>query len=362
MKVLLVFGLTVLFMVLPVKVFSQEMISITAVGSHKYSLFKKSSARDAALKEAKFIGLKKYISSMPVAKQRMLNNLIDDIEDNIDVYVTETVIQQEKQDKQSSQYKVAISAKINPTALDILLLDNSESGTQAVGDARAFGAMFIARVEASRKSFDVKRIDVSEVQKSASIEEATSSDGERNIQAINEKGLSVKKIGGSSEAKRDDVEYETSIAISEEVAYAVEEHLVNAGFEPMGIDQLDDVPFLDEIVDQMRVSGRMPTRIRKAYQNAAIEAGWTFLGMGTIDIGTPQSDSARGTIRVPATVSFRVWILDDGRARSVASVRPQVVYGQDRGNSSVAETNAYNEAAKFAMDIVVSQLQQKGLR
>jgi len=43
-------------------------------------------------------------------------------------------------------------------------------------------------------------------------------------------------------------------------------------------------------------------------------------------------------------------------------VRPQVVYGQDRGSASVAETNAYNEAVKQAMDTVVSQMQQKGLR
>ncbi len=362
MKYLSTFSFILFILLAPVTVLAQELVSVTAVGSHKYSFFKKNSARDAALKEAKLVALKKYVSSMPLAKQRMIGNLINDIEKNIDTYVTEAVIQQEKQDKSSSQYKIAISAKINPSAFDILLLNNSESGTQSVGDASDFGAMFIARVESSRKSFDVKRTEISEEQKSASIEEISSSDGERNLESVNEKGLSVKKSGGSNVSKRDDVEYEPSIEISEEVAYAVEEHLINSGFEPMGIDQLDGVPFLDEIVDQMRSSGRMPTRIQKAYQNAAVEAGWTFLGMGTIDIGVPQNDAARGTVRVPATVSFRVWMLDDGRARSVASVRPQVVYGQDRGNSSVAETNAYNEAVKFAMETVVAQLQQKGLR
>ena len=52
--------------------------------------------------------------------------------------------------------------------------------------------------------------------------------------------------------KRDKVQYEPSIEISEEVAYAVEEYLVNAGFEPMGVGELDDVPYLDEVVDDMR--------------------------------------------------------------------------------------------------------------
>jgi len=341
--------------------YSQDLVTVSAVGSHKYSFFKKASAREAALLEAKMTAVKKYISKMPTAKQRMLNSLMGEIENNIETYVSEAVIQQEKQEKKSSQYKVAITAKINPTAFDILLLDNSVSGTQSVGEASDFGVMFIARVETSRKAFDTKRTDVTETKKSASIEELSSDDGERNIEGVNEKSLSVKRTGGSSERKRDDVNYEPSIEISEEVAYAVEEYLVNAGFEPMGVDQLDNVPFLDEITDQMRDSGRMPSRITKQYQNSAIEAGWTFLGMGTIDIGVPENDNARGTVRVPATVSIKVWMLDDGRARSVASVRPQVVYGQDRGSASVAETNAYNEAVTYAMDTVVSQLQQKGL-
>ena len=85
--------------------------------------------------------------------------------------------------------------------------------------------------------------------------------------------------------------------------------------------------------------------------------------MGTIDIGTSTVDEVRGGIQVPATVSFKVWMLTDGRAKTVASVRPKVIYGQDRnGDAGVAETNAYNEAVIYALDTVVAQLQQKGLR
>jgi len=118
---------------------------------------------------------------------------------------------------------------------------------------------------------------------------------------------------------------------------------------------------MDEIMDEMRENATLPTRTQRVFQDAAIDAGWTFLGLGTIDIGVPETDPARGTVRVPATVAFRVWSLDSGRARTVASVRPKVVYGQDRGSASVAETNAYNAAVGFAMDTVVAQLQQKGL-
>jgi hypothetical protein len=345
-----------------VSVAANDLVQVSALGVHEYRTFKKTASRDAALANAKEVALKKYLSSMPMAKQRMLMGDIDALTADIDTYIAEVQIQQEKREKSTKQYKVAIVARINPAALDVYLANNSAAGTQGSGYASDFGAMFIARVELSRKAFDVKRTTVSETNNLASLEETSASDGEKSIESVGEKSMSIKRTGGSSEQKRDSVEYEPSVDISEDVAYAVEEYLVNAGFEPMGVDQLDDVPLLDEIVDEMRESGRLPNRTRKMFQTAAIDAGWTFLGIGTIDIGVPQTDAARGTIRVPATVGFRVWSLDDGRARTAASVRPQVVYGQDRGNASVAQTNAYNEAVKYAMDTVVSQLQQKGLR
>lgn len=345
-----------------VNVVANELVQVTAVGTHEYRSFKKSVSRDAALANAKSVALKKYLSSMPMAKQRMLMADIAKLEADIDAYIAEVQIQQERREKDTKQYKVAVVAQINPTALDVYLANNSAAGVQGSGYGSDFGAMFVARVEGSRKSFDVKRTTVAETDDLSSLEEISTTAGESRIESSREKSMSVSRTGGSSEQKRDAVDYEPSIEISEEVAFVVEEYLVNAGFEPMGVDQLDDVPFLDEIVDQMRENGRMPSRIQKLYQTAAIDAGWTFLGIGTIDIGVQQTDPARGTIRVPATVAFRVWILDDGRARTAASVRPQVVYGQDRGSASVAETNAYNEAVKYAMDTVVAQLQQKGLR
>ena len=341
---------------------SEDLVQVKAIGSHKYSTFKKSKAYEAAVTIAKEKALRKYISSLPMAKQRMLQDGFEDLRSNIDRYVVDVVIQKEKKIKDTKTYKVALIAQISPGAINVYLANNSEAGMQDSGEASDFGAMFIARVETSRKSYDVKTVLVKETDNLASLEETSASDGETSIESVREKSLDVAKSGGSQEQKRDVVQYEPSIDISEEVAGAVMEYLSDAGFEPMDVSDLDDVPFLDEVVDDMRSSGRMPSRMRKQFQVAAMDAGWTFLGMGLIDIGTPQNDPARGSIRVPATVSFKVWSLDDGRAKTVASVRPQVVYGQDRGNASVAETNAYNGAVKLAMDTVVAQMQKKGLR
>ena len=208
----------------------------------------------------------------------------------------------------------------------------------------------------------MKETKVRESESSASVKEESASGGTSSVDSTTSKSIEVKRTGGSKVGKRDKVLYEPNIALSEEVAMAVQEQLVLAGFEPMEIDELDDVPYLDEIIGKMRKDGRMPGRIQKQFRRAAIDAGWSFLGMGNIDIGVPQQDAARGTVRVPATVAFKVWSLTDGRSKIVASVKPVTIYGQDRGNASVAETNAYNEAVKHALDAVVAQLQLKGLR
>ena len=343
--------------------FNVNAAKVTSVGTHKYSFFKQSEARGEALSNAKEAAFKKYIAKYPSAKQSMIQEHYTQFIDEIDQIVSNTSIQQEKNDKKKDIYKVAIIADINPTVIDIILDKIVSSNASSFGPSD-FGALFIARVELSRKEFDAKRTSISESDSRASIEEISASDGQTSLDVSNSKSLNINTTGGNTTRKRDKVVYEPSIEISEEVAYAVEEQLINVGFEPMDIMELEDygVPLLDEITGQMRKSGRLPSRVTKEYQKAAIDAGWSLLGMGTIDIGTPQQDNQRGTVKVPATVSFKVWSLVDGRARTVASVRPQVVYGQDSGDSSAAETEAYNAAVELALETVIAQLQKKGIR
>ena len=85
--------------------------------------------------------------------------------------------------------------------------------------------------------------------------------------------------------------------------------------------------------------------------------------MGTVDIGAPRKDRARNIVKVSAKVSFKVWLLTDGRAKRVVSVRPITVYGSDANDAgTIAMSNAVNAAVKKVMNEAVSQLQQKGLR
>ena len=52
----------VLSLVFTLPTWSQDLVQVKALGSHKYSSFNKSKAREAALMNAKETALKKYIS------------------------------------------------------------------------------------------------------------------------------------------------------------------------------------------------------------------------------------------------------------------------------------------------------------
>jgi hypothetical protein len=342
--------------------FAQEAVKITAVGEKKYTEYS-SYIEESAVEDAKRQAIKKVAASFPKSKKRMFKDLEESIYENIDDFVIESAVQQKKNDAGTKTFKVAISALVDVDALNAFFIDNSEAGNQEAGDASDFGAIFVARQETSRKAFKVKQTDVTKSESQSTLAEESASDGTTSLDSTNTKTMDVNQSGGSSESKRDAVEYQASLELSEELAFAVEEQLVEAGFEPMDAEDLD-VPYLEDIVDQglLRKNGSFPKKLIKQYKNAAIDEGWTFLGLGSVDVGTPKRDAVRGTIKVPAKVSFKVWMLSDGRAKTVASVRPKVVYGDDLSDAGVAEVNAYNEAVVFAMDTVVSQLQQKGLR
>jgi len=346
---------------------AQETVRVTAVGSKIYTELS-TYIKQSAIEDAKREALKKVAGKFPTAKKRMFKEMEESIFEAVDDFILEAAVQEDQNDAAAKTYKVAISALVDIDAINAFFIENSAAGNQEAGDASDFGALFVARVELGRQSYKTKVTDVKKSNSESVLNEESASDGTSSVDSTSTSSMTVEQSGGSSKKKRDEVEYEANAEISEAVAYAVEEQLVNAGFEPMdGEDLADefDLPYLEDIIDQnlLRENGSFPKKLIKQYKDAAIDAGWTFLGMGTIDIGTSTVDEVRGGTQVPATVSFKVWMLTDGRAKTVASVRPKVIYGQDRnGDAGVAETNAYNEAVIYALDTVVAQLQQKGLR
>jgi hypothetical protein len=338
-------------------------VTVTGLGCVRYPQLTPT-IKDKAERLAKEAAFKKFRGSKLTPPQKSIfkkhkNKFMEALEDDL---ISEASIQREKDDAAGKKFCVLMSVTIDRDAVDQMFIDNSAAGQQETDDASDFGALFVARVEASRQSYDTKRADVRETSENAVLKEGSSSTDSGSVDSQESKSLSVKKSGGSSKRQRDKVEYTVEIEISEDLGEAIGEQLNLAGFSVMDVQDLD-VPPLDELVEEggFRASGGLKKRVEKGYKNAAIDAGWEYLGFGKVDISAPKDDTATGLLKVTAKVSFKVWKLSDGRAKTVASVRKRIitVVGDDPGT---LETDAANKAAKEALGVVLSIMQKKGLR
>jgi len=321
------------------------------------------SVKEEALQAARMSGWKKYVATFNSSKRSNYSKLENQFVDNLSDYVIEEVVIQEKTDKKNKTYKVALRLVIDDVGVDALFSDLSEAGNQALGMASNFGSVFIARVVREHRSFDDRKVAIAESQSEMTIDDTSARDESRSVDSVSKRSLSRTATGGSTTRQRDAVEYEVNDGLQAELTTSMNEHLVNAGFEPIEYYDLQEfgAPPVEDVYGELSQNAVMGGRLKKEITDSAVAAGWTYLGFGTVDIGAPMVDPASGLQKVSANVQYKVLMLDGGRARTVASVRPTQVWAlaEDAG---FAETEALNKAAEAALDSVVAQLQKKGVR
>ncbi len=334
-------------------------VNLTAVGSATYKDELTAPVRKKALEDAKLQILKKYMARQPAAKKSVYSTIEEKFRANLDGIISNISIQKEKNDTDSKKYSVLITAILDSTEVDRLFNDLAGAGSTLSGD---FGSLFLARVESSRKNFDVKQTKIRSAERSESVKETSMSSAGKSLDAVESENFSKKQSGGSSERKRDKVSYKPNIELTRTLQEAIGEILVNAGFKPMDYTELEGVPMLDELMDdeKFRSNGMLPTRLEVKFRKAAQKAGWKYWGIGTVSIGTAQQDPVRGNMRLSAEVSFKVYQLSAKSAKTIATVRKKTV-SVNGDDLAEVETLAANKAAKLAIDTVVGQLQKRAV-
>lgn len=256
---------------------AQDVVRVTAIGSKIYAQLSPY-IRQSALEDARRQAVRKVAGTFPDAKKRNFKRLEDKIFQQIDDFVIESAVQETRTDAQTQTYTVVISAQVDVGALDAFFIENSVAGNQDTGVGSDFGALFVARTEQSRKSFQTKTTTVAKSKGADSRTENTDSNGVTAIDSVETSSFKMTQAGGSAERKRDQVLYEANSELSENLASAVEEQLVNAGFEPMDAEDLADefgLPYLEDIINQglLRKNGSFPKKFIKSYKDAARRAG-----------------------------------------------------------------------------------------
>lgn len=335
---------------------------IDATVSIPYKTFN-SEVRAQAIERAKETAWKKYTSRFNQAQKSNYKAHQNEFKRNLNELIVDYQVIQEKNDTGAKIFKLAIRVSIDDTGVNALFADLSTAGNQGLGQASDFGSVLIARVTVQSQEFKARPVDISSSQAEQSINESSVTDGVNSLESTGTKTVTRKESGGSVTRKRAENSFDIDEGVQEELNSIMGEALVNAGFEPLEYFELTDfgAPEMEDVYLEMTDNATLKGSTIKAIRDAAVEAGWSFLAIGNVDIDAPLQDPATGLVKIAAQVSAKVYMLTDGRARTVASVRATQVYGLDE-TQQAAQTNALNAAASKAMETVVAQLQKKGIR
>lgn len=317
-------------------------------------------------------------ASFPEAKLRLFQKYESEITsyENIGTFVLDTQEISPPEDtalsnprgQNDKSIRLGVRSTISISAIDAFL--NEKSTLSSAGSSQnQFGVLFFGRRIDTRQNFDERRVIVNEQDVQEDIENTIANDGVSDLVGITRTTTNRQASGGSTTQRRDVNIYVADIPLSMDLSSAIRQELVNAGFRPMEIEDIVEdyeLLYLDELVDDgmIREDGTLPRRTLRGYQVAAIEEGWQYFGIGRVDVGLPTLDQrGTGILKVPATVTFDVFMEEGGRLKSVAVVAPETFWGDDpNGDQTVAEQRAYRLAVKAAMDTIVAQLQIGGYK
>ena len=368
--------LVLLLLVFPRVAFSQEL-QLKVQTRMPYAENNDQGDRRELVHQFKKDAFKKMMSdpNTPQTKARLIGEYFDEMTDyeKVDQFFTKYVFAEQCDTGSGSNCGIVRDqaiilqgmAFISMNAVDNFLQSKSAASTMATSD---FATLFIARKVADRKIFQAKTTDVKQNKSTSSVEVVSGSDDITNVSGGTSEDMQVRTTGGSTSQKSDEFVYDIDLGLTEALQAAIQETLVNAGFEPFSMDDVlydYDMDGLEDLIlnGEFGEDGSLNRRTLAAIKKIAAEDEVTFLGIGRVDYRQGEKNPVTGDMRVPASVTVEVVMKKGKRMRTVASVAPTIIYGNYQAGEdySIGQLVAQNAAVKQAMDTIISQLQSKGL-
>ena len=186
--------------------------SVTGIASVNYetgffSSEVKKEIKDKAIEAALLNGWKKYTSSFNAAKYKAYVNIESDFTSQLDLYIAEYNLIDERNDTDGKKYTVAIKALLNDVAVDNKLSAVSQAGSSATGEGSLFSFIFVARDVAAVKSYDDKVTKIKKSESMSSDKETGAMSGSDMVAGQSHKSISKTTTGGSSVKKADKIKY-----------------------------------------------------------------------------------------------------------------------------------------------------------
>lgn len=303
-----------------------------------------------ALEDARTKALNKYIGGLDSQRVRILNNIIDQLKNNITVYVPD-VVALDDGSWSNGYWTIGVEASINEAQIEEIINQNIQSASKKKGEEIYLSFIFVARETDSIRKFEDKKTE-----RASESEAVNVSESEDGLSGQNERVME-KTSGGSTEKKADKFSYRSYIP--EDIGSKVSEVFNKAEYsvvEPFEAD-IDTKSFISDFVEGDEISDVT----KKTATSAARSAGLNYLAVATLDVGEQMVDQATGMKKVYVRVNGYIWDLKGKFVRKVCSVGP-VQYSGLGEDSKVAKTNALINAASSAAKDLVDQLRLKQSR
>ena len=278
-------------------------------------------------------------------------------------------------DKKKKRYTAVVEATINMDAIEkafrklgpaapdrsapVAVLKPAPVAVPPAAEETYMTFVFVAKELASRKSFNLKKTDITlrESEKQGKQDTKISEDGlsaetnQRKVEALKT------QTGGSTEQKASDRLYRTFTVTA--VDNAVTEVLASANFEPVAaIDAGLDV---DAFKADFGIGNEISATTRRAAVALCRENGIRYLAVANMEVGLPRIDAASGLKKVTVDVTAKISDLAGKFPKTLASIAGMPSHGLGE-NEEVATRNALNAAAKKSAVDLVNKLRVKGVK
>jgi len=263
----------------------------------------------------------------------------------------------EKIDEGKKTYTVTVIVSINEMQVSAYLSKKSSAGNTASGEGSGFAFLFLQRNTTSNK----QTLDKSEGQAeaSASVEEDLK---ENSASASVKKSASIERTETSV---RDKAKYAEDIGGGQDVATAINQDLVQSGFEVTDVQEIlgdcNEESLNDEITSSFKSQGtigKLFSKIANSIKKCREDQNFKFLAVAEAEASAPYRERGMQII----TMSIRVTVrnIEKRDARTIASAGPIQISGEGR-DSATATKNALGKVAAAAAKIIIDTMNRKKL-
>jgi hypothetical protein len=332
-----------------------------------------------AFQQAQVKAVERYYAESGDSESANFDNVRDKVLENLDKFVLSSTLISEDESKDKKQYTAVVRIELNVAKLRNTLKANSAVGSTAAGNKSPLTFVFMARQVASVKSFDARRVERADIRTEGSATRSdrektseservgrgsvkTSGAADRSVTASAQKSVTI-ETGGSTTQRSDDTAWRLIPAQNLNAQFTG--IFAKAGFDVVEAvyvePQSKGLLSVKSIERDYETGNDLAPETLRNTADGLKNAQIPYLALGTLDVGTKDTDPATGLFRVYVTVTGKIMDLTTRFPKVVSSVGP-VQFAGTGPNEAVAQTNALKLAADNAARELVSQINNVGVR